>query len=222
MNFTPIAFATLFERGGVVMWPLLACSLTGITVALERAFVFARFHRQRAAGEAEVRAMLADLQQGDTAGAISRGLNNVAGPIAGVLAEGLQEAGTGLGESLQMSASRLLNDLRRGLSLLDTIITLGPLLGILGTVTGIIRSFHLLSSAGVQDPTAVTGGIAEALLTTAAGLIVAILALLPFNFFVAQLKRYARHLEQLSHRCEVAYQQGQVRQQSNGSHADDA
>lgn len=205
------AAAALFERGGAVMWPLLLCSLAGLSIALERAIVFARFQRRRRAGEAVVGAMLADLQRGAPDPAIARGAPAEAGPIANLLAEGLRTRAFGLNESLQMAANRLLDELRRGLSLLDTIITLGPLLGILGTVTGIIRSFHLLSASGVQDPTAVTGGIAEALLTTAAGLIVAILSLLPFNFFVSRLKRQARDIEQIIHQTEVAYHQGEAR-----------
>ena len=71
--------------------------------------------------------------------------------------------------------------LARGLGVLDTIVTLAPMLGILGTVTGIIASFDLMGSMGVDDPTGVAGGIAEALITTAAGLVVSIGALIPLN-----------------------------------------
>ena len=73
--------------------------------------------------------------------------------------------------------------MKRGLNVLDTIITLSPLLGILGTVSGIIGSFELLGDMGIQDPKAVTGGIAQALITTAAGLSVAIVTLIPYNLF---------------------------------------
>jgi biopolymer transport protein ExbB len=88
---------------------------------------------------------------------------------------------------------------------LDTVITVAPMLGILGTVTGIINTFHVLSAAGIENPTGATAGIAEALITTAAGLIVAIGCLFPFNFFVAQLKRRTHELEQLTHQMEIAY-----------------
>ena len=202
------AAAALFERGGFVMWPLVLCSLVAAALAIERAIVFIRFKRRQQHGEEVVNAMLGDLQQGKPEAAIERGAAKGAGPVAFMLAQGLKTRDFGLLDGLRMAANRLLDQLRRGLSLLDTIITLGPLLGILGTVTGIIRSFHLLSEVGVQDPTAVTGGIAEALLTTAAGLTVAILALLPFNYFISRLKRQARYLEQVVHQCDVAYQQG--------------
>ena len=202
---------SLIERGGFVMWPLLVCSLIGLAVALERSIVFARFRARRLAGEAIVDAMLARLQQGQPDEAVELGMTAAAGPVANLLSAGLRTRDFGLSDSLQVAANRLLDALRRGLSILDTIVTLGPLLGILGTVTGIIRSFHLLSASGAQDPAAVTGGIAEALLTTAAGLIVAIIALIPFNFFVAQLRRHARDLEQTIHLSEVAYRQGETR-----------
>ncbi len=66
---------------------------------------------------------------------------------------------------------------------LDTMITVAPLLGILGTVIGIILSFDMLAVAGIENPQAVTGGIAQALITTATGLTIAILAVIPFNYF---------------------------------------
>ena len=207
----------VFQRGGFVMWPLLACSLLALTVVVERAIVLARFKTRSRAGAATVEAMLARLQQGRPEAAIALGRAAGAGPVAALLADGLQLREFGLGESLQAAASRMLDTLRRGFAVLDTIITLGPMLGILGTVTGIIRSFHLLSASGVRDPAAVTGGIAEALLTTAAGLIVAIGALIPFNLFVSTLRRHARDLEQTIHQCEMAYRQGAARRASSAA-----
>ncbi len=90
------------------------------------------------------------------------------------------------------AAGRELQRYNRGLSLLDTAITVAPLLGLLGTVTGMIRSFSILGGQELGAPSAITGGIAEALIATAFGLGVAILALLPFNFLNAQLEQ-ARH-----------------------------
>ncbi len=201
-------FGNAFSRGGAVMWPLLACSLLALTIVIERVIVFARYGLRRKRGAPAVEKQLDALRQGDSETAIEVGLQPRSGPVAGLLAEGLAHRDCGLSDSLQAAADRQLDALRRGLSILDTIVTLGPLLGILGTVTGIIRSFHLLSAAGVEDPTAVTGGIAEALVSTATGLIVAILALVPFNALLSQLRRAARDLEQTFHRCEVAYRQG--------------
>jgi len=213
----------VFQRGGVVMWPLLACSLLALTVVIERAIVLARFKARRRADAATVEAMLALLQQDRPEEAVALGRAAGAGPVAALLADGLRLREFGLGESLQAAAGRLLDTLRRGFAVLDTVITLGPLLGILGTVTGIIRSFHLLSAtSGARDAAAVTGGIAEALLTTAAGLIVSIGSLIPFNLFVSILRRHARTLEQTIYQCEMAYRQGEARRAAAmepGAHA---
>lgn len=202
------AAATAFQRGGPVMWPLLACSLVAHALALERALVMVRHARRVRRGRATVERMLEESSAGRFDAALAAG-EAADCPVCAVLADGLRHRDYGLADSLQAAANRELDGLRRGLSVLDTIITLGPLFGILGTVTGIIRSFHLLSAAGVEDPAAVTGGIAEALITTAAGLIVSILALVPFNAFVAYVRRVGRRLEEDGHRFEIACSRGQ-------------
>ena len=92
--------------------------------------------------------------------------------------------------------------MRRGMNVLDTVITVAPMLGIIGTVTGIIASFESLAIAGVGDPKAVIGGIAEALITTATGLVISVGTLFPYNYFNTRIERaqdliemYASHLE---------------------------
>ena len=98
--------------------------------------------------------------------------------------------------------------MKRYLSVLDTIITAAPLLGILGTVSGIIISFDLLGDAGIEDPKAVTGGIAQALITTATGLSIAIVTLLPYNALTRKVEKVTRHIEQLVTCYEVTVQKG--------------
>ena len=99
-------------------------------------------------------------------------------------------------------AMRSTAKMRRGMNILDTVITVAPMLGIIGTVTGIIASFESLAIAGVGDPKAVIGGIAEALITTAAGLFISVGTLFPYNYFNTRIERaqdliemYASHLE---------------------------
>jgi biopolymer transport protein ExbB len=99
-------------------------------------------------------------------------------------------------EALTYEAQKVVRRLEFGLGFLDTIVTLAPMLGILGTVTGIIASFNLLGASAGADPTAVSSGIAEALITTATGLIVSILALLPLN---AGRVYHQRIVEQMEH-----------------------
>jgi biopolymer transport protein ExbB len=206
------AIQTVFDRGGFAMPLLLICSLVAVAITIERLLVFWRNHRATTAGHDAVDQILVQAAAGHfaEAEALARATPGMAGRV---LAQGLHHRDLGLHDSLEEAANAELDYLRRGLAVLDTIITLGPLLGILGTVTGIIRSFHVLGVNDTVDPTVVTGGIAEALLTTAAGLGVAIFALIPFNFFIANVRRRARTLEHIIHQLEMAF--GKGKQSSN-------
>ena len=201
------ALQNIFDRGGFAIWLLLICSLVATTVTIERLIVFWRNRRADDAGTEAVDRILALTSAGkfDEAETLAREAPGMAGRV---LSAGLHHRDLGLHDSLEEAANAELDYLRRGLAVLDTIITLGPLLGILGTVTGIIRSFHVLGVNDTVDPTVVTGGIAEALLTTAAGLAVAIFALIPFNFFVARVRQRARTLEHTIHQFEMAFGKG--------------
>jgi len=128
--------------------------------------------------------------------------------VCRILTSGLAHRNYGLVQSLEAAAMQEIEKMKRYLSVLDTIITLAPLLGILGTVSGIIISFDLLGTTGIEDPKAVTGGIAQALLTTAAGLAIAIVALLPYNALTRKVERVTRYLEQLMTCYEVTVQKG--------------
>jgi biopolymer transport protein ExbB len=122
-----------------------------------------------------------------------------------VLVSGVCHRAYSLSESMQIEAEKEIERTRQGLSILDTIITLAPLLGILGTVTGIIQAFDLLGASGIPDPRVATAGISQALITTAAGLVIAIATLIPFNYFVRRVQRRMRHLEHTATRFEVVY-----------------
>jgi len=200
---------TLFQRGGVVMWPLLACSLAAVAQTVERALHYAHERAADALADKRVDRVIAALAAGrfDEAGDLAANTSSAAGRI---LAAGLGQRDIALQDALNAAAEREIAALRHGLAILDTIITLAPMLGILGTVTGIIRSFHMLSASGAQDPAAVTGGIAEALITTAAGLVISISSLIPFNAAVALVRRRTRDFEQLVHRAAVACERGKA------------
>ncbi len=197
------AALSLFDKGGPVMWPLLACSLVAMAVALERLIYYLREHvaSRRHARATEQAIGLAARGCFDEAEQRAQGNPSLEGRL---VYAGLMHRDMVLHEALETCALAELDKLRRGLMVLDTIVTLAPMLGILGTVTGIITSFDMLSSTGIQNPAGVTKGIAEALITTAAGLVVAMFALIPFNAFSAHLRRVTRRLEQTSHLLEVA------------------
>lgn len=96
--------------------------------------------------------------------------------------------------------------MRRFMGVIDTMITVAPLLGIFGTVLGIITSFEMLGTAGIQDPKAVTAGVAQALITTAAGLAIAILSVFPYNYFNAKVELAAQDMERYATSLEIVYE----------------
>jgi biopolymer transport protein ExbB len=177
----------LFVKGGPIMWPILGASILALTVALDRIFfvILEASRRNRRL----VRDLIAEVEHGDIESAIKLGRNS-GDFVARTLVYGLERR-TRFADAMLAAASYELRRYSRGLAVLDTIITLAPLLGLLGTVTGMIRSFGMLGGAELGAPAAITGGIAEALIATAFGLGVAITALLPFNY-VNALEEKAR------------------------------
>jgi biopolymer transport protein ExbB len=127
--------------------------------------------------------------------------------VARVLAYALAHRELSPTSALLRAASRELNRFNRGLSILDTVITLAPLLGLLGTVTGMIRAFSLLGGQELGAPTAITGGIAEALIATAFGLLIAIIALIPFNFLNAKMEEARHEIEDAASRMDALLKQ---------------
>ena len=195
-------------RGGPLMWPLLVCSVVSLAVIVERLLFWVRATAQR---NDPLICRLFDLTEaGDFDAAVALGQGS-ASMAARVLVAGLAHRAYGLVPTMEAAAVSEIEGMKRGLSVLDTIITLAPLLGILGTVAGIIESFELLGEAGIQDPQAVTGGIAQALVTTATGLSVAIVTLLPYNAFTRRVEKVTKYLEKLTTHYEVTYQKGLAR-----------
>jgi biopolymer transport protein ExbB len=199
----------LFRLGGPVMWPILACSVVALAVIFERLLAFWKYNTANRYFRNRQKELTALTREGrfDEALAVARKADS---PICRIFAQALENREAGFLETLEAASQLELDRLRRGLSVLDTTITVAPMLGILGTVTGIINTFSLLSAAGMENPTGATAGIAEALITTAAGLIVAIASLFPFNFLVAQLKRRTAELEQATHHLELAHNTGRA------------
>ena len=110
-----------------------------------------------------------------------------------------------LSEALSLEIDNTIEKTRRSLSVIDTCVTLSPLLGIFGTVTGIIKSFELLGRSGMTDPHAVSAGIGEALITTAAGLAIAMPSLIFYNFFISKSEHLTFRLEKYAREFEILY-----------------
>jgi len=194
-----------FMKGGPLMWPLLLVSLATVTVVLERLWFILRESRLRRPGDVEVffnRMEKGKVQDAQEAGKHSQDFT------ARALAYGLEHRSTSFSSAYLQAAARELSRFSRGLSVLDTVITLAPLMGLLGTVTGLIRSFGLLGDTELQAPAALTGGIAEALIATAFGLMIAITALIPFNYLNARLESARRELEDAGTQAELVLQKG--------------
>jgi len=199
----------ILTRGGPLMWPLLLCSVVSLAVIVERLLFWGRLTVRR---DRELIGRIFTLtEQGDFQQAVAAAQETRC-VVSRILTAGLAHRKYGLTTCLEAAAEAEIEHMRRGLSVLDTIITLAPLLGILGTVSGIISSFDLLGQMGIQDPQAVTGGIAQALITTAAGLTVAIITLLPYNAFVRKLETFTKYIEKLCTHFEVTVQKGLEKQ----------
>ncbi|WP_300669920.1 MotA/TolQ/ExbB proton channel family protein [Desulfoluna sp.] len=134
---------------------------------------------------------------------VTRGSKNF---IVKILINGILHRDYSMSMAMESAASDELQKMRRFMGVLETIITVAPLMGILGTVVGIIHSFDMLGSSGIGDPQAVTGGIAQALITTAAGLSISILTLLPCNCFNAYAESAALDIEKYATSLEITYE----------------
>lgn len=183
----------LFQKGGPIMWPILILSVITVGVVIDRAlFVLGEVKRR---DKAAVHRLFECVQRGKFEEAIQVGRASE-DRIARVLTEGLEHRDSSLDDALLEAASRELDQFNRGLVVLDTAVTLGPLLGLLGTVTGMIKAFGIVGGSDLADKQQViTGGIAESLLAVSFGLIVAIVAILPLNYFSAKLEHARRQIE---------------------------
>jgi biopolymer transport protein ExbB len=193
---------SLLMKGGWMMLPLLFCSLVAVAIVVDRFLFFRRIGARHRGEEA-----IALVRQGrnEEALGITEGMPL---PIMKVLSAGIthQSEPTGAMEAAGMAE---LSAMKRGLVALDTIITLGPLLGLLGTIFGMIDSFHIMAISGLGQPHAVTGGVAEALIATAAGITVAVITLIPYNYFVARVERETDVIETYATRLELALSHSQ-------------
>jgi biopolymer transport protein ExbB len=190
----------LFLKGGPIMWPILITSIIALTVVLERLIFVARegFRRQpRVVGD-----ILAKVERGDLEGAIKSGESSE-DFVARALTYALSHRDKSVSDALLRAANWELKRYNRGLAILDTVITLAPLLGLLGTVTGMIHSFGLLGTTELGAPAAITGGIAEALIATAFGLGVAILAVIPFNYLTSRLEEARLDIQDAASHVEL-------------------
>ncbi len=195
---TQYQLLTLFKDGGWMMYPLVLCSLIGLGVIIAKAWTLHVAH-------SGTKKVLEEVEEATRAGDLSGAIAVAAetpGPTAAILLAGLRRiqvsrlAQGELEKAVATTGTIELGFLERGLVILATIANVAPLMGFLGTVLGMILAFGAIESAGEVEPSLVAGGIKVALLTTAAGLIIAVPVSIGYNFFVTRIDQLIVDMEQ--------------------------
>lgn len=195
-------FFQLFVNGGPIMWPILLVSFIMITVVVERVLFIIR---ENASREPEVvEKMLENTERGDIEGALQIGKKSK-DYLARILTYALTHKDSSLSNAFVRASSQELNRFQQGMATLDTVITAAPLLGLLGTVTGMMRTFGALGESADISSSAghITGGVAEALIATACGLAIAVTGLLPFNYLNARSEEAKHEVADVSNALEL-------------------
>jgi biopolymer transport protein ExbB len=192
----------LFISGGPVMYPLLACSIIVMTVIIERIFFWINMDKNR--NKALVDKVLHLCRTGDWE-SIRLKTQGSKDYIIKILVTGILHRDFSMAKAMESAAAEEIKLMQRYMAIIDTMITVAPLLGIFGTVIGIILSFEVLGATGIEHPQAVTAGIAQALITTAAGLGIAILSVFPYNYFNSRIEKAALDIEKYATSLEIVY-----------------
>jgi len=193
----------IFDKGGPVMYPLLACSIIALSVVIERAIFWLRLVIQ--SQPSLVDEVLDLSRQGDWE-SIKNKTVHTKDYIIKILVSGILHKEFSMIKAMEAAAADEVKQMRRFMGILDTMITVAPLLGIFGTVLGIISSFEILGSTGIEHPQEVTSGIAQALITTAAGLGIAILSVFPYNYFNSRVENAAVLIEKYATSLEIVFE----------------
>ena len=170
----------IVRSGGPLMWPIILCSIAAAAIILERLWTL---QDRRVLPRELTQKVWQLIESNQVNDKVIQALEQNS-PLGRVLAAGLANRHRSreiMMERLEDTGRHVIHELERFLNTLGTIAAITPLLGLLGTVTGIIKAFNAIQAGGMGDPRALSGGIAEALITTAAGLLVAIPALFAYR-----------------------------------------
>lgn len=187
----------LVRAGGIMMLPIILCSIVAIAIVIER---FWTLSPSRIAPRNALADVWAKIKHNQLDAAQLRELR-MSSPLGQILAAGLVNAKSGRAimiESIELAASHVVHDMERYLATLGTIASISPLLGLLGTVFGMIQIFQDTVNVGSGDVRALAGGIAVALISTAGGLVVAIPSLFFYRMFVRKVESLVVELERES------------------------
>lgn len=185
----------IFLKGGFIMWPILLCSVIGLAVTVDRFIMLRKAKINVPAFMVRIRGFI---KKKDISGAISYCMQEKS-PVANIVRKGLKKYKYGhdrVKDAIENAGSQEVSKLEKGLSLLASVAGIAPLLGFLGTVTGMIQAFMTIQDlAGAANPSDLAGGIWEALITTAFGLIVGIPAFAIYNYFLSAVKKLVGEME---------------------------
>ena len=196
-RFKESGLVTLFIKGGNFMWALLITSIVGVAVIIERLITLTRARTDTR----RLMKRVLDALHSKGVEAAAQECERTRGPIASILHAGLKRADMGaeaVERSIVAAGTVETSFLERGLIWLSTVATIAPLLGFLGTVSGMIRAFNAIAEAEQVNAKLVASGISEALITTATGLIIAIPMQAFHNYFVSQIDRFIIEMEESS------------------------
>lgn len=197
MNDTSYELLTIFVDGGFMMYPLVLCSLAALGVILAKGWTLHIAHR-------DSQHLLSDIEALGTSGQLEKAIeraHETRGPVAAILLTGLKrlrenQKGKDIQKAIKTTGTLELDFLERGLVVLATIANVAPMLGFLGTVIGMIAAFDAIEAAGQVEPALVASGIKIALITTAAGLTIAIPVNIAYNYFVTRIDALIADMEQ--------------------------
>jgi len=208
-NCLPLAFLIgeespmeLFKHGGPVMWPILLLSFIALTVVVERLLFIVRENSHK---EPEVvEKMLENVEKRNIEGAVEIGRKSH-DAVARILVYSLSNREYSLSNAFIRASGQELQRYQQGMATLDTAITAAPLLGLLGTVTGMMRTFGALGTGNdiAANASKITGGVAEALIATCCGLFIAVCCLLPYNYLNARADQAKQEVADASHALEI-------------------
>ena len=189
----------IFVKGGPIMWPLLFVSILALATVVERIlFLFTEGKRR---DETALQGMLDAVEGGRMDVAVETGRTS-RDYVCRALTYALVHREKSISNALLLAQALEIKRFTRGIAILDTVITIAPLLGLLGTVTGMMHSFSLIGGE-LSAPGAITGGIAEALIATAFGLGIAITALIPFNYLNSRVEEARHEMDAAATRLEL-------------------
>ncbi len=186
-----------FSKGGFIMYPLLLCSILGLAIVIEKAVTL----RRKKVIVPEIVSVLDNIKGNDDIGLALSICEKHEGSFANVIQVGLENRDMpkeDLKEVLNDQGRQEVHNLERGLMILETIAGIAPLLGLLGTVIGILKVFNVITELGVGQATALSGGISEALITTIVGLSIGIPAVVVYNYFTNKAESLVLEIEKYS------------------------